>query len=87
MPAPPQQKQLHLVMTKEEFRDKLASRIGWQIISIFDLEDKQCWGNMIKTKLGPKTPQGIGEAILSIVRNETEQTESELKRQTTQENE
>jgi hypothetical protein len=74
-------------MTKEEFNQKLASRIGWQVIAVFGLEDKQCFGNMIKTNWGVKTPQGIGETILSIVRNETEQTESELKRSTTKENE
>jgi hypothetical protein len=74
-------------MTKKEFQEKLASRIGWQIIALFGLEDSQCLGNMIKTNWGMKTPQGIGETILSIVRFETEQTEGELKRSTGEENE
>lgn len=74
-------------MTQQEFQQKLASRIGWQMIALFRLEDKQCFGNLIQTAWGAKSPQEIGETILSIVRNETDQTESELKQSTTQANE
>lgn len=65
-------------MTKKEFEDRLANRIGWQVINCFRLEENQTEGNLISTRWGAMTPKDIGETILSIVRDETSQTEKDL---------
>jgi hypothetical protein len=58
-------------MTQSEIHDALSARIGRLAITVFNLEEKKTQGSLIHTRWGRKTPQGIGEMILEIVRAET----------------
>ena len=58
-------------MTQSEIYDAISARVGWFVITVFNLEEKQTQGNLIRTRWGLKTPHGIGAMILDIVRDET----------------